>query len=618
MANDVVVTLSVNDLNSIKSIKALTSQLEAMKQKLKQLKSESESTNAAMISGTKTLVSQLGQAAIKVGSLAAGYLSARTALQSLMKAQDEFNNKSREKGIAFDEAFRKFRIQSGLQGNELTAAQRSIEQTAVKVAMDPIEVAGIAEQLVSSGFDAKQAQGPALESFLKLMAGTNQAMTARGDAPVSTKDLVQATSSYMNNLGLEKTSASIERFATVAQTAFKKTNLQLEDFAELAPEAAVMKDVMPLETQVGMMSVLRDVIPSGAESSTAIRNIVLKTTAITEPTRLEALSKTGVAAKEIDGIGEDYISGLKKLREGLSKLPEEEQRKVAKVMFEERTVAPFMTLMQAGRLEEIERRAKDFQDRQQYEKDVEIATTGKAAQERRLQAQEDIRIAKEGQDRSSVEAVLRAARAADVARGSSEVWASVKQAAASVAVMGGQLAGLTPEYVAAEVMSPGWRVPFAESLVGTSRADPFEAEIYRRLREAKGTEPTAKLEPVKQTRTPAERIAILEAIGKELRSDKDQSISPNEADQFRERVAIAAESTGATAEQSRAMMDLTRTLKDLIAKLQDNSKKTEANTKASTAPRPQVKVDSKPPIQPSARSKNFSLSQERDSKVTVR
>ena len=566
MSQNIKVELTVEELQALNAWKNQASAIRRMQAELKKL----QSGGADVVKVTDQIKKSTMSAVKQITTMAAGYLSAVNAARTLMAVQTELQNKGRDLGITFDEAFRKFNIQGGLQGPAADLARTSIERSAVKLSMDPIEVAGIAEQLVSSGFSPEQASGASLESFLKLMAGTNQAMSARGEGAVSTKDLVQAVSSYMENLKLDKTAASIDRFAVVAQTAFKKTNLQLEDFAALAPEAAVLKDLLPLEQQVAIMSAIRDTDPSGAESATSLRNIALRTSTITEPTRIAALAQANLKPEEIDGTGENFLDGLKKLRAGLEKLPEEQRRKVAKVMYEERGVAPFMTLMQPGVLEEIDRRAKDFQDRATYEKDVITATSGKSAQARRLKAEEDIRLSRLTADKASPQEIRTAMRAEAVSRGMGETEAAFRDFIAQQVGTAGELVGLDYETGAKQAFTQRLvpEVPLSVALpfVDANASQQQSIDYMKSALESVTTESFG--EAVKQRLAAAADPTIAVGKAKEIQDARQNLESFIKSD------------TNITPNDERLYLRQAKDLDQQAKKLGMNSSATDANTKA--------------------------------------
>lgn len=431
MSNNIDIKFTVDEVAAFRAWQRQQAQLAKVKTKLDEAKKAGDTFGASIGRAMKDAQKSIRNTAVEIGGVISGWLAVSRGVEAVRQSYDKLQAKTRDLGVSFDEAFRKFNIQANLQGIQADQYQRKIEAVAVKMAMDPIEMAGIAEQLVSSGYSKEEAAGPALEETAKLMVGTNQAMTARGEGAVSTKDLVSAMSAFMDNMGMGKTGDSVKQFGVVVQTAFKETNLQLEDMASIAGEAAVFRGKMTPNQVVAMGSILKDTNPSGPENATAMRNITSRMSGVIEPDRVEMLGKMKLKPADIDMVGEDIYTALKRLRVGIESLPEDQRFGAAKKLFEERGMAPFMTMMQPGRIEEMQSRDKRFADEAQYEADIRTGTSGKSAQARRLKGQEDIRIAREGQKSTSFDETLSAARAEHIAQGNSEVSADLRSQVAS-------------------------------------------------------------------------------------------------------------------------------------------------------------------------------------------
>lgn len=548
----------------------MQNEIERLRGKYKALQNQTDAIS--IVSGMEKVKAVTAGAIKQIVAMGAAYLSVKNAIATVINAQNELNNKGRDVGIRFDEAFRKFSTQSGWEGPKLDQAQSRIQEIAVSRAMDPVEVAGIAEQLVSSGFTPEEASGKSLDETLKLMIATNQAMSARGDGAVSTKDLVQAMTAMLETQGIPKTAEGVSKFATPAQSAFKSTNLQLEDFLAFAPESAVTRGILSLEQAIAMFSKIRDTNPSGPESATSIRNIVLRTTAIKEPTRLAELDQLGITKEQIDGIGEDWLEGMKVLRAAIGQKSKEEQRRIANVMFEERGIAPFLTIMEPGVIEDIQKRSTKFADVEQFNKDVQIASSGKAAQARRIQAQEDIRIGTKSQKISSPQEVVKAAQNIAAGSGMSDLEASVRGQMSSFLIPLGQVAGVSPETTTSTIFGPG---PAART----------NTEFRQRLQRELNPVAPIKMEPRRQlgaTRTPEQLMDMLGRIGGELKTDSDQSLSQSDAESYVARIGSITSNEGmklADSKLTQRMEVLDRSLRDLIATMQSNSKATSGNTK---------------------------------------
>lgn len=587
--NSIDIKFTVEDSAAFMAWKRQAEAAKKLQRELDALKKKGTEFGRALRSAMADAKEKIANAGRAVGGMVLGWLAVERGLSAVSAKLDEIETKSREVGIAFDEAFRKFNIQAGLKGLQAKEAQEKIEKLAIQYAMPTVEVVGMAEQLVSSGFSAEEASGKSLDAMLKLMAGTNQAMSAKGEGAVSTKDLVQAVSSYLDNLGLDKSAESVERFGVVAQSAFKATNLQLEDFRDLAGEASNFRGILPMEEQVAMMSVIRDTNPSGSESATGMRNILLRTSAITEPTREKALRKAGLNKGDIDGFGEDYIEGLKKLRAGLKNLPVDKQNEILKVMFEERGVSFAKTLMQDGRLEEIQRRSKVFQDRETYESDVKQATSGKAAGARRLAEQENQRLAKGSQNATSYEEISRAAREVAVERGMSEAEAGVRQGLGWTMNKIGEFTGPVGEETEQEqrerLAALGMTLFNMREDGGSSAAPLYQEQIRKKVGAAENPFFTPSTPEEKQANSTLEfRRQLLEDLkadpeldAKDIARAKESMAAADEAD-------AAIKGKVAPAAWDKLAAENRKVQEQLIQALDRNTKATENNSKSGGPP----------------------------------
>lgn len=582
MSNNIDIKFTVDEAAAFRAWQRQQAQLAKVKTKLDEAKKAGESFGASLRRAMGDAQKSIRNTGMEVASLVTGWMAVSRGVEAVRQSYDKLQAKTRDLGVTFDEAFRKFNIQANLQGLQADQYQRKIETIAVKMAMDPIETAGIAEQLVSSGYSKEEAAGSALEETVKLMVGTNQAMQSRGEGAVSTKELVSAMSAFMDNMGMAKTGDSVKQFGVVVQTAFKETNLQLEDMASIAGEAAVFRGKMTPNQVVAMGSILKDTNPAGAENATAMRNITSRMSAVTGKPQLEMLEKMKIKPTDIDMVGEDVYAALKALRTGINALPQEEQFKASKILFEEKGMAPFMTMMQPGRIEEMQSRDTRFTDEKQYEKDIQTGTSGKSAQVRRTKAAEDIRIGRAGQNTTSFEETLAAGRAEHISQGNSEVSADMRSAAAGWLKF---INTYSPIYVP-ETQDSDYAAAAFTTFAGPqgSNAMPEFSKAVKNRTEAAAS-PYGKLPQEQQTR---DAITQVRKAAVDISADKD--ITPEDA--AAARGAVQAATKSARAAEGTLTDEVLRGLKGEIfrlsqvieAQIKSQDKNTQATEKNTAAP----------------------------------
>jgi hypothetical protein len=291
---------------------------------------------------------------------------------------------------------------------------------------------------------------------------------------------------------------------------------------------------------------------------------------------------------DIDMVGEDVYTALKRLRTGIESLPEAERFGAAKKLFEERGMAPFMTMMQKGRIEEMQSRDTRFADEKQYEKDIQTGTSGKSAQARRLKAAEDIRIAKEGQKSTSFEETLAAARAEFVGQGGSEVSADIRSGLAGILKFTNTY---TPSFGMKNPQDPDVAAAAFTTFAGQSgsNAMPEFSQAVKYRTEAAAS-PYGKLPAVKSAE---------DAVSAARQATKDAQaggITPEERTAVGDKIRQATEAVrGAEGMSEETARQLMGTLFQLKQSLEQNSKATDQNTKANSGTVPTPATTANPP-----------------------
>lgn len=337
----------------------------------------------------------------QLAGIAAGALSVQAGLAKALAVGREFSEEGLTASKKWDQLFREFAGQSGLRGGMLGAAEKRIKQIGQEVGLDIENTANAATQMVSSGFSAQEASGNSLRGMLRGFVGSNLA-----GRQVEMRDLAQATANYLSAQGLEKTGANVDDLMTRVQTLYKVTNLQFQDFAEFARESASMRGILSTGEQLSTLATLRDVM-TAEEASTGMRNLVGRLrTAGGSSEKMEGLKLLGLRKEEVDMVGEDFLTVLKRLSAAIDRTAKEVQPIALKKIFEERGVAFAEILTKQIPLIE-ERIQAQILGKDQFSKDVQFASEGVNAASRRQENERLAFMAKSGKD----EAELRFAEA---------------------------------------------------------------------------------------------------------------------------------------------------------------------------------------------------------------
>ena len=299
------------------------------------------------------------------GLLMAGFARWKRANQEIIEQANEI-------GKAYDEAIRKFSVQTGLKGLALDEADESIVKLARKNAIGSKEARGIATQLVSSGFSAEEASGGSLDTFLQILQASNAA-----GQDVDVAQLAKSLTQFLSANNLDKSAENVAKFGIGTQRLFKGTNLQLAQMTDLAGASAAISNQITPEEQLASMAAIVDVIDS-AEGSTGLRNFVSRLASSSANTgRTEALDQIGLSPEDVDFVGENLVEVIDRINQGLAQLPEEARKAASVKIFGERGEVGASAIL--GKREAIANNLLIQQDVAGFQDDVSIATSGRNA-----------------------------------------------------------------------------------------------------------------------------------------------------------------------------------------------------------------------------------------------
>tara|TARA_R110002167_G_scaffold61913_4_gene174910 strand:- start:14402 stop:16240 length:1839 start_codon:yes stop_codon:yes gene_type:complete len=369
MTNKIQMDLSVRDAQMVAAWKRSTQSVSAFNQELDKIGQKQRQNRQHSGQFFKGMTTNLA-------SVAAGYVSVTGAAALLINANRDILQQTEEVGKKFDELFRKFRIQAGLRGLDADNAQAKILEIAERQAVTSEQASGAATQLVSSGFSSQEASGESLEEFLRILNASN----ASGK-DVDSAGLAKAIASYLDAQGLDKNSKNVALVGRSVQALFKNTNLQLADLQDLAKVSSVFAGKLSVKEQLGAYSTLVDSMPA-SEAKTGLRNFVLQSaTASAQKEKVKSLDTIGLKPTDIDFVGENLDQVLDRLATGLAKLPVEEQLPVLTKIYEKENAAVVQSLI--NKRQKVTSSYAVQSDTAQFEADVEEATSGRNAAERR-------------------------------------------------------------------------------------------------------------------------------------------------------------------------------------------------------------------------------------------
>lgn len=343
----------------------------------------------------------LGGIGGKLTALIGGYASLTAGVNFFRQANEEAMRVAAEAATKQDDVVRRFRAQAGLTELEGDAAKGDIYAAGEAAAMTPDQAFGAATSLVSTGFEAKEAQGAALTPFLKLIAA--QALDPK--KATGTADMAENFSQFLSATGQDKTGANVEKLAVAIQSV-KATPLKVTDLAQLSKQGAGLKEMGRLspEDMLANFANLRNVL-SAEDAGTGMREVV-KNLAIagSRKDRVKELKKMGLKAEDVDFVGEDLQTVLQRVQKGLQKLPEKDRAGALDKLVEGANIATF-NLMAKGQAD-VEKLRSGMDDKAGFEADVEVGTSGRNAAARRQASRQQRKKAEKNNNRDLYGAAL--------------------------------------------------------------------------------------------------------------------------------------------------------------------------------------------------------------------
>lgn len=388
-SNEIKLTQSLDDRQYIEALNRHFKMLDKLEQKMAGLSKESKKANDSLqdmsFHGQKSF---MDYSKVTTG-IAAGFAAIVAGLKDMIAAEEEAMKKAAGIGKEYDNLQRSFRVLSGLRGLEAGAAQKSIEDIALKESFTKEQAYGGAKGLVSAGFSPSEASGGALKELLYGMA-------AAGEIEGNPEEYAPIVAGYLANTGKEKNAANI-RDVMRRITALGSTNFTLKNgLGALSSEAGSLKELTS-EEQFAGMAVLQEGVP-GTTASTVMRNAVSALTSQrNNKMAMKALKGMGIEPESVDLVGEDFSTAMKRMAFGYRNASPEMRNSYLSTFAGKENRAAFTAVMDnILKFDELVDKQKGLGIEGEFRDAHDEATTGPNAMRRRA----DLRLGQLRRDRN--------------------------------------------------------------------------------------------------------------------------------------------------------------------------------------------------------------------------
>ena len=345
--------------------------------------------------GNKSTVASLHAVAVRVGAAAAAYRVLTQAVQTVVDKNKELSTGIDQTVSKLDDKKLKLQIQAGINDAELNRKLPKIKQALLETPSATLpEAFDIERQLASSGFSREDIDsGKALDTVLQLRAATNQFGEDMGDVAEG----IKAVSQLLKAQGFATpTAEQIRGTGGRLATLFEGSDIQFQDLGDLAKQSALLKELGLSETtQLAAFSTLRDVLPAG-DAGTGLRQVASRLRGAGESKdKTDALAEVGLTPQDVDLIGEDLPTALRRMATAFRELektkPADEAERIKSSLllkvFQERGQAAAATLI--GAVDTIEQR-EELQRGDTFQRGVARFQESTFATRQRTQLRTDI------------------------------------------------------------------------------------------------------------------------------------------------------------------------------------------------------------------------------------
>lgn len=326
--------------------------------------------------GVQGLVDQIKGAA----NLTAAFEGVKAVISAITAEQRKLSQSIDQTIPKLDEQQLKLQIQAGLTPRQVEGKIPQIRDALLNTPSADLGGAFMLQtQLVSSGFNQQDIDsGAALQTVLDLKAATNQFGEGVGDV----KESVAAVAQFLKATGSETTARNIRKIGGNLTQLFEGSDIQFADLGPLAGEASTLTSKgLSTDIQLAAFSALRDV-KAAPEAATGFRQVVSRMSSAGEsPAKVQALESIGLKPEDIDMIGEDFTTALKRLKGAVDAVDEKTGRSAVFALFGEKGESAGNALL--GKLDVIEKRLSILRGGA-FERNVKIFQESRTAERQRV------------------------------------------------------------------------------------------------------------------------------------------------------------------------------------------------------------------------------------------
>jgi hypothetical protein len=375
---DVNIRVSANIAEAIRMWKAMEAGPKGMANEMAGMGRTGQAAARGMGAEFNRVIGQWTTLAVKINI-------AKQLLTAYMQANREAQQRQDTSSLRLDTMSRQFQVQSGTpEGSMEALRQKILATTNLRGAKMDTGFAG-ATQLVSSGFSVSEVvENGGLDAFLE---GLNA--TAATGKDIDPKSLAFAVAGHLKATKQDLTADNIRKAFQEIYGLFKDTNLQTENLARFASEAAIINAKTGMQNEMlAPFSQLVD-ITDEARASTSMRSMVTKLTGAGANSRATmGLAEMGLTPDQVDMVGESFFDVQNRMATAGAGMSKEDRNLALQMIFGEEAQLAAETLLSEGGAAETQRRLARSKDPAEYRAAAATSASSLAAEENRADIDE--------------------------------------------------------------------------------------------------------------------------------------------------------------------------------------------------------------------------------------
>jgi hypothetical protein len=341
---DVNIRVSANIAEAIRMWKAMEAGPKGMA-------NEMEAMGKRGKSAASGLGSELGNIVGRWVSIGAAISGAITLIRSLVTAQQELRESTKDASAGIDSQLRLVYslMDYSRSGGEL---RKVILGTAQERGVTPDKAFQAAGALSGAGYAPEEVlEGGGLDAVLRILAAN-----AAGGKNVDTQALVDSLTAFLEATGQERSTENLLQAGVAMQNLWAQTKLSIEDLQAMAPRAAAVSSATGMGNEMlAVMSQFRDVTDAST-GATAFRGGVLKLQGAANNKKREMLlAELGLTPEDVDFQGESFFDVQKLLTERFKQAGPDAST-IASGIFGEESMLFYSTLLNDKAVAETQKR----------------------------------------------------------------------------------------------------------------------------------------------------------------------------------------------------------------------------------------------------------------------